>query len=128
LPDIANGTDLDTQIQAAVGAHAQWKFRLNAAIEQGTSDFVVGTVRKDDQCPFGKWLHYEIAAGLKAAGHYRAVKELHATFHLEAAKVLELAVSGKKEQAKAAMDLRSPFSETSFALTRAMKEWRLSKG
>jgi hypothetical protein len=54
----------------------------------------------------------------------RAVRELHARFHLEAARVLELALAGKRGEATAAMALGSPFATVSSKLTAAMTAWR----
>lgn len=115
---------LAEQITAAIGAHGAWKTRLMVAIETGRSEFVVDVVRKDDQCPFGKWLHGGIDASSKASQHYPEVKSLHAAFHKEAAAVLAQAVGGKKAEAKQAMGLGQAYARASSSLTAAMMAWQ----
>jgi Chemoreceptor zinc-binding domain len=110
----------EEQIQAAVGAHGMWKARLRDAIETGKSDFVVDTVKRDDVCDFGRWLK---SAGHAGADHEK-VRQLHASFHSEAAKVLQLATTGKKPDAIASMAFGGTFSKTSSALVVALKGWQ----
>ena len=45
------------EINKAIGAHGMWKFRLDQAVEKGTSEFTVDNVRKDNLCDFGRWLY-----------------------------------------------------------------------
>ena len=111
--------DLKTEITKAIAAHGMWKTRLRSAIDTGKSDFKVSVVQTDDQCDFGKWLKALPAT----TPHKQSVSKLHATFHTAAAGVLQLAVSGKRAEAEAAMGAASTFSEASSALTREMMEW-----
>jgi hypothetical protein len=48
---------------------------------------------------------------------------LHRQFHLEAAKLLELAVAGKKDAAKQAMGTSGEFSKVCGSLTMALMQW-----
>jgi hypothetical protein len=110
-------------LDQAIAAHAKWKYRLMDAIETGKSDFRVGDVRIDSGCAFGKWL-----AGLplsqRLSEHSKKVKALHTEFHGLAADVLELALAGRKEEATAAMALRSRFATVSSNLTMAVMAWK----
>jgi hypothetical protein len=51
------------------------------------------------------------------------VKQLHAQFH-KAARVVDLATSGQKDAAEAAIGMDSKYAEVSSALTGALVKWR----
>lgn len=111
--------------QKAIAAHASWKARLRAAVASGKFDVATDTVKADNQCEFGKWLHgSELSAAEKGTEHYRAVMQLHAQFHQEAAKVVELATSAQKETAEKSLDLGGSYNRASCALTDAVVKWR----
>jgi chemoreceptor zinc-binding protein len=114
------------QVRRAIGAHGQWKLRLDQAIASGASDVSVAVVRRDDQCEFGRWLHGPLDPVARACDAYRDVVALHAEFHREAAAALELALAGRTEEAQAAIARGSAFARTSAALTGAMMGWLTS--
>ncbi|HTT32862.1 MAG TPA: CZB domain-containing protein [Methylomirabilota bacterium] len=112
-------------IQKALAAHGSWKARLRQAIGSGKFEVGAETVKLDNQCEFGKWLYgTELSAVEKQTEHYVTVKKLHAQFHQEAAKVVELATSGQKDKAEAAIGLSGSYGQASHALTEAMVKWR----
>lgn len=114
-------------LNKGIAAHSGWKARLRNAASSGKFEVATNTVKADDQCEFGKWLHGSgLSAAEKQSEHYRAVKQLHAQFHLDAAKVAELATSGQKEAAEKEMGMGSSYSKSSTALTGAMVKWRES--
>lgn len=114
-------------IQKAIAAHAGWKARLRSAVDTGKFDVSVAVIKADNQCEFGKWLYGPDFTGAeKQTQNYRAAKDLHAKFHLEAAKVVELATSGHKDEADAAMALGGSYTKASSALTQELVQWRLS--
>lgn len=115
----------EEQLTAAIGAHARWKSRLLKAIEQGNCEVTLADTRRDDACQFGKWLYG--TPGLAKQSCYPKVKDLHRQFHLEAAKVLELALAGKKDSALAEMRIGKPFISLSAALTQEIVSWRDGK-
>jgi hypothetical protein len=115
---------LADQLTAAISAHAAWKVRLAQAISSGSSDFAVPTVRLDNQCPFGKWLYGEIDPTSRRSPEYEKVRTLHAAFHVAAAGVLGLAVSGRRAEAEAAMGPGSEFARVSTQLTLALTAWQ----
>src|SRR5689334_4449791 len=92
--------NITNDLRDALAAHAKWKTHLKNAIESGKSDFSVPTVARDDQCAFGKWLYGEGAAHAGSSPHHAACKQAHAHFHTSAAEVLELAVSGRRDEAE----------------------------
>jgi methyl-accepting chemotaxis protein len=116
---------LADEINKAIGAHGMWRTRLKMAIESGKSAFSLERVRSDNQCDFGKWL-YSLASVQKDTIHWKKVQELHQAFHVEAARVLELALKGQKEEAEKELDFNSSFSKASNDLTSAMVKWKLS--
>ncbi|MEZ5962923.1 MAG: CZB domain-containing protein [Planctomycetota bacterium] len=115
-------SQLVDQIAAAIGAHGLWKGRLLAAIESGKSDTDVATVKRDDACKFGTWLHTEIDPTAKSSPHFAKVKEQHAKFHQEAARILGMALSGDKAGAKGA--LSGTYTKVSNELINLLRDWR----
>jgi hypothetical protein len=114
-------------LQKAIAAHSGWKARLRTAVSTGKFEIATDTVKADNQCEFGKWLYgSELSSAEKQSEHYRTVKQLHAQFHQEAAKVVELATSGQKETAEKAIALGGSYGKASQALTEAMVKWRES--
>jgi purine-binding chemotaxis protein CheW len=111
-------------ISTAIAAHGKWKTRLKGAIESGTLDVPVATVRVDNGCPFGKWLYGEIGAEDKTSPHYEKVRELHARFHQAAARVAEFALAGKKAEATAQLAMGGDFADVSARLTAALLDWK----
>jgi len=111
-------------VRKALAAHSSWKTRLRAAIHSGKLDVPAGAVKADNQCEFGKWLHgpQRPAAGSQTE-EYRVVKQLHAQFHEEAAKVAQFAISGQKQAAERAMGPSSDFNRASSALIGALTKW-----
>ncbi len=112
-------------IQKAIAAHANWKGRLRAALNAGKFDVTPAVVELDNQCEFGKWLTGpDFSASEKQSEDYRKVVGLHARFHQEAASIVELAISGRSDEAMAAMGLESGYTRASSALTRELMKWR----
>lgn len=110
------------EIQKAIGAHGMWKVRLRSAINTGTSEWTVPQVKVDNQCEFGKWLH-SLPDHEKKSGKWGEIREMHARFHEEAAKILDCALTGKKEAASKGLEVSSEFSKLSSSLTGAMMSW-----
>ncbi len=113
------------EIDNAIGAHGSWKVRLKDAIETGRSDIPVETIRKDNNCQFGKWLYGgTLSAADKTSANYTKVRELHAEFHKAAARVTELALAGQKTEADKMMTRGGEFAAVSSRLTSAMMDWK----
>jgi methyl-accepting chemotaxis protein len=111
------------QISKAIGAHGQWKKRLNDAIESGASKLDPEVVAKDDRCDFGKWL-YSLDGEARRQPGFEEVRELHACFHCEAANVLKLALAGKRAEARRCMEVEGAFSKATADLTDRMTRWK----
>ncbi len=104
------------QVNAAVAAHGQWKVRLRQAIATGNSEFDVAVVSQDSQCAFGKWLYGDGKFSFPSPAVREEIRQLHAEFHKEAARVLGLAVTGKGKEASLAMEPGSAFAKISGTL------------
>ena len=107
-------------IKAFTSAHLKWKTRLRDAIRSGET-FDLGTVRRDDCCDLGKWLH---GPGGKRWGHQPGFTQLmstHATFHQEAGRVAEAANRGDASQVARLLDVGSAFSQATQATVLALK-------
>jgi methyl-accepting chemotaxis protein len=113
------------EIISAIGAHGNWKQRLRRAIETGNSDFTVAKIKVDNQCDFGKWLH-SLSSEEKNSSHWSNIQQLHAKFHIEAARLLELSTQGKQQEAQDAMLVGNDFARLSSQLTMAMVRWKSS--
>ena len=116
---------LSEEIMDAVGYHGNWKQRFRQAIETGTGDFVVEQIKNDNQCDFGKWL-YSLSADEKNSSHWSNIQQLHAKFHIEAARLLKLATQGRQQEAMDAMLIGNDFARLSGQLTMAMVKWKSS--
>lgn len=114
------------EIKKAIGAHGMWKTRLRSAVDTGMSEFTVEKVKADNNCDFGKWLH-GLPDNEKKTGNWAKIRDLHAKFHVEAAKILDSALTGKKDAAAKGLDVTSDFSKLSASLTTAMVNWEKEK-
>jgi methyl-accepting chemotaxis protein len=113
------------ELDKAIGAHGLWKSRLKSAIETGKIDTDIATIRTDNQCAFGKWLYGStLSPEDKSSNHYITVKELHAEFHKVAARVAEMAISGRKTAAEMMIASGGDYTKISSKLTQAMVEWK----
>jgi len=111
------------EIKNTIGAHGIWKQRLRRAIESGNGDFTVDKIKVDHQCDFGKWLH-SLSSDEKNSPHWHNIQQLHAKFHIEAARLFELATQGKQQEALDAMLIGGDFARLSGQLTMAMVKWK----
>lgn len=111
------------ELDQYIAAHGMWKARLRQVLASGKSDASPQTIRRDDQCDFGRWLHGASLAERRAP-EYQMIKALHARFHVAAAKVVELAVAGRRADAESSMAMGGEFFAASTELTTAMKGWK----
>lgn len=111
-------------IDKAIAAHGAWKDRLTNTIASGTSDFDPAVVKLPDKCEFGKWLYGDIPAEAKGTDYYTKSVDLHAKFHVEASKILALALQGEKADAEALMGDDSEFIKLSSTLINLLNEWK----
>ena len=115
-------TDTEKLVDA-IAAHAKWRFNLKQAIETGRSEFNVETVKSDADCEFGQWLR-SLPLAERVSENWRIVRDLHAEFHEAAAAVLDMALTGRTEEANDELGRKGRFSQISTELTLAMSTWR----
>ncbi|HZP27423.1 MAG TPA: methyl-accepting chemotaxis protein [Acidimicrobiia bacterium] len=114
-------TTLDDRfVTSIIAAHGMWKYRLDAAIKSGRSDFDPAVVARDDQCPLGKWLYGDARAQLSGSPELERIRTLHASFHRDAGAVLELALAGNRGAAQEQLSSGSPFLRTSSTLVQLL--------
>jgi methyl-accepting chemotaxis protein len=111
-------------LEAAIAAHGMWKTRLRRAVETRQTDVAVEVAAADDRCKFGTWLMGQPPGARTAV--WARVRELHASFHREAARVLAMALAGQRAEAEAALGMDSEFTRLSSRLTEAMLGWKRS--
>ena len=105
------------KFEKAIVAHSQWKYHLKKAVQTGQSRFTVEEATNPHVCEFGKWL--DSAEG-KILPEYSELLELHNNFHEEASIILELALTGKKNEAEEKMQFGSRFSQLTSKLVNRM--------
>lgn len=108
-------------INSAMAAHRAWKTKLRSAIQTGSSEWTPRTVKTDNQCDFGKWL-YGCPPEERTSPHYSIVKKLHAQFHLEAGRILEIALIGHSDNAIA--DMAGRYARISSSLVAELLKWK----
>lgn len=112
-------------IDKALNAHGAWRQRLITVIATGNSDVNVAQVQVDNGCAFGKWF-YGLPAASRAGDVCAKIQNLHADFHKEAARILGLALGGKKAEAEKAMAFGGVFMDISGKLSLALNQWKSS--
>jgi purine-binding chemotaxis protein CheW len=123
-PDTETGS-IPREIEDAVRAHLQWKVRIKSAIACGKLGVPVQTVRAEDACSFGRWLHGGgVPADVKGSERLDAVKKLHKRFHQATANVAELALAGRRKEAERAIAEGGSFAVASDALLEVLRAWR----
>jgi predicted RNase H-like nuclease (RuvC/YqgF family) len=115
---------LEEEIKKAIGDHGIWKKTLKNAVDTREINIQISTIKTDNQCGFGKWLHGStITEREKNSSHYQEVRELHAAFHEKASEVAQLAISGQKARAMKMLEVNGEFTTASAALTTSMMAW-----
>lgn len=114
---------IETITKYIVG-HSFWKMHFQDAINSGVSEFTPEEITKDDWCNLGKWLGKGVHEEAKADEEYLQVKELHKQFHICAAEVLKMALSGNKEEAGKRIGIGGDYTEISSNLMQSLMKWR----
>jgi len=114
---------LARQIDDAIGAHGLWKMRLRTAIRTHQSEVTPHEASGDCNCKFGKWLHDPAFDPSHRNGiPHSVITRVHAEFHREAGRVLQLALDGQDRAAGEALD--GTYTTTSEKLVRALMKWK----
>ncbi len=114
-----------TEITKALQMHGLWKHKINNAIKNGNANIDIGEVQNDKACEFGKWF-YELPLEVREDEVVKNIGELHALFHSEVAKILNLVKDGQIDEAKKANEIGGKFSQISGKLVISLEKWKLS--
>jgi methyl-accepting chemotaxis protein len=79
-------SDVGFDFDKAVDAHRAWKVTLSTALAEHTQ-LDAATIRCDDRCALGQWLHGEGSARFASRPHFVRLLQQHAEFHEAAAEV-----------------------------------------
>lgn len=113
------------EIDNAIAAHRSWKMRLKQIVDTGVLDTPLTTIRSRNECNFGKWVHGNtLSPEEKNSQHYKTVVDLHTKFHEIAAKIAQLATTGKKDEAAKLLEIGGEFLQISSKLTAALTSWK----
>jgi Chemoreceptor zinc-binding domain len=104
------------KIEAALKAHSEWFVRLRMAVEERSSKFDPDMVAKDNQCEFGKWLYHDFPKEWQGLPIFKEIMDIHKQFHIEAGRILRLALASKKEEALTALGVGSVIRKVSAEL------------
>ena len=86
-------------------------------------EFSVPLVRDDNPCDFLKWF-YKLPFDIRKSDLGTNIQQYHADFHTEAAKISQLALKGKKEDALQLLEAGSKYASISGKLYLALKQWK----
>jgi methyl-accepting chemotaxis protein len=108
------GINLDN----AIKAHADWRSKLRQAAQQH-EQLDGDTIRRDDCCELGKWLHGAGASGkCGRAPSFSALIQAHQKFHVAAGQVAQTINQGDSARAQEMLGSGTPFSDASSVVTR----------
>ncbi len=116
--------DVKTKLEAAIEAHFLWFLRFSICIEDGVGldpSFEPGAVAADESCEFGRWLYNEFPPTLRGTALYWHIRNLHAEFHRQAARIAEVAKQGEEPRV-AEMGRGSEFNALSLKLIGRLQE------
>ena len=110
---------------AAIQAHTNWKLRLASACTASTTKTIdPDSLRRDDLCGLGKWLH---GTGSRYASDpkFSQLLAAHSQFHRNAAAVARMVETGKKTEAAALVNAHeSEFCKTSLEVVGLLMGFR----
>jgi len=115
--------DKVADIEQAISAHRQWMAQLRQAVFDALSGIDVQSIRADNNCEFGKWLHGpSLSSDEQLTDHYLEVRQLHVEFHELAGRIVELAAAG--QVAESYTLLYGEYITLSGRLILAMRAWQ----
>jgi len=121
-PQAGTGAEAEDGIdlREAIVKHMQWKTTLRTAAARGDA-LDVATIRRDDCCMLGQWLHGDRSRRWHGQPQFVALVDHHKQFHQAAAAVAETIVAGQKEQGMRMMDGGTRFANATQAVVVAIK-------
>ena len=105
--------------EAAVAAHEAWKMRLRSAMRNGNG-LDADVIGRDDCCELGRWLRHAAPHRLRASVAFAECMQVHAGFHLEAARIAVAVNEGRHADADAMLAPGSSYAHASDAVVAAL--------
>lgn len=102
-PDVSRSLG-ELDIDAAIAAHQNWKYRLLAYLNnQSNEDMSPEVICFDDRCDLGRWIHGSGKVHLGAFPGFTALMSHHKMFHYAASNVVALSKAGREAQSQKIM-------------------------
>jgi aerotaxis receptor len=100
----------DLNFEQARTAHQQWRITLRNAIQRRLT-VEVDTLRRDDCCALGQWLHGPAKGRWGSVPAFSQLVQQHRVFHQEAGKVGELVNRKSYDEALRTLEPGAPFHQ-----------------
>lgn len=114
-------------LDEAIERHMEWKVVFRAALE-GRQTVDAATIRRDNCCALGKWLHGEGAARYGRKASFAELLTSHETFHREAGKVAEAINARDYAGAEKMLGVWGEYMDASLAVVDAIEALQLDLG
>ncbi|MFN8587329.1 MAG: CZB domain-containing protein [Candidatus Eisenbacteria bacterium] len=111
------------EIGRAIVAHRQWKERLVEAVRTGHWEGSAAEAERDDRCELGVWLQHA-SPETRVEPSWKHVRDMHDSFHREAAEIVTLIHQGSLHEARMALEPDAPFEVASRLLVEMLEAWR----
>ncbi len=120
-------TETSLTLDRAYAAHQHWKVRLQESVSaRATLD--VATIRRDDCCELGKWLHSDARSAYGHKPEFKSLLAKHANFHLVASVVAGIINTKQYDEATAMLQDYSLFSTASADVCMAIMALKRTAG
>ena len=117
----------DFDLKGAIAKHMEWKATLrNAALHGSTLD--IETIKRDDCCALGKWLHGEGSRQWQKEPKFLELIDKHRDFHLCAAHVAHTIKTQGQDAGLQLLQGGSKFSQCTQAVVVAIKSLMMITG
>jgi methyl-accepting chemotaxis protein len=109
--------------EEAIARHTEWKIIFRSAISK--KELVdAATIRRDDCCILGKWLHGEGKSHHESNATFANLVTVHADFHQNAGRVADAINAGRYDEAETLIGVWSEYSSASLAVIDAIEAVR----
>jgi len=116
----------DFDVQTATAAHLAWKTKLRAAAAHN-EPLDASTIRRDDACKLGQWLHGPGERKWGSRPSFAALLEDHRGFHQCAADVADRIAAGRGREAEKMLEGGTPFSEAAQKVVMAIRRFAMEE-
>ena len=116
-------TPVGQKLYEALQEHALWRVVARKAVQDGRCNETAKALASDNECPLGKWLHYEIDHTHRSEAEYEILKEAHRRFHLALAGVVAAIERGDLGAAAERVEPRSEFADLCSVMNRELLHW-----